>query len=347
MKPTIYDIARLAGVSTATVSKVMNGTGKISEKTRKKILEISKQLNYEPSVVASALTGKKTYTLGLMVPDLGNPFFAELARNVEDRAHEHGFNVIICNTDNNAEKQLSYIRLMQQKSVDGIIVATGAASESGRTVMDAIGQKVPVALISREMPSWPASAVLVDDFAGGYAASEYLLRLGHTRIAVVAENFAIESSKERVRGYRKALEEAGVQSDDAYVRESDFSVEGGKKAAGELLDLAEPPTAIFACNDLLAIGVLQAARERGVPVPEKLSVVGFDNTILATVTDPPMTTIAQPIREMGCEVVDLIIREINDEKHVKQRIVLLPELVVRGTTSPIADSAFSDSTLSV
>lgn len=327
MKPTIYDIAKLAGVSTATVSKVFNHSGRISVKTKERIMEISNQLNYQPSMVASALTGKKTFTIGLLIPDLVNPFFAELSRNIEDRAHELGFNLVICNTDNDMNKEIKYIQLLRQKSVDGIVVATGVSNDE--LLKELVNQRVPIALVARDMSMLAVSAVLVDDFAGGYNAASYLVRLGHKRIATIAESLNVTSSKDRVRGYRHALTEAGLLYDEKLVQISDFSVEGGKKTAGILLDQAKRPTAIFACNDLLAIGAIQAAKERKIRVPEQLSIVGFDNTILATITDPPLTTIAQPIQAMGQQVIDLITQEINSKKTVKQRIVLLPELTIR------------------
>jgi len=330
MRPTIYDIARLAGVSTATVSKVFNQTGNISEKTRRRILEISRELNYQPNVLASALNGKKTFSLGLLIPDMVNPFFAELARNVEDRAQELGFNLIICNTDNDMKKEVKYIQLLRQKSVDGIIVATGVRNDE--FLKELIDQHVPIALVAREMSVLSTSTVLVDDFAGGYNATRHLIELGHRRIAVIAESMSVSSSKERVRGYRHALEEAGLSFAEELVATSDFSIESGRETAHAILKLPERPSAIFACNDLLAIGAMQAAKELGIRVPEELSVVGFDNTILATITDPPMTTVAQPIRAMGHQVVDLIVSEINETSTVKQRVVLLPELIVRQST---------------
>jgi len=346
MKATIYDIARKAGVSTATVSKVLNNTGRIGEKTRKRILEISRELNYQPNVLASALTGKKTYTIGLLIPDLVNPFFAELARNVEDRAHERGFSVMICNTDNDMQKEVKYAQLLRQKSVDGIIVATGVRNDA--LLKELIDQKVPVALAARDMSVLAASTVLVDDFAGGYSAASHLLELGHRKIAVIAENLNIPSSKERVRGVRCSLEEAGVMFDESLVVQSDFSVSAGKEAAMSLLQRNKDgttgnvngkgdgrPTAIFACNDVLAIGALQAARNLGIRVPEELSVVGFDNTYLARITDPALTTVAQPIQAMGHQVVDLIAQEIDQANVVKQRVILLPELIVRQSTARV------------
>jgi len=330
MKPTIYDVAREAGVSIATVSKVINETGRISDKTRNKVLQIMRKLDYQPSVVASALTGKSTYTIGLLIPDLANPFFAEVARSVEDRGHELGFNLVMCSTDNNPQKEAQYISLLKQKRVDGIIVATGMSNDA--LLKDLVKQEMPLALIARDLPALAVDSVLVDDFIGGYQAASHLTGLGHRRIAIIAEDLSLMSSKERIRGYRHALEEANLPYDESLVLVSDFTVEGGKRCTKQLLDLPEPPTAIFACNDLLAIGAVQAAREQGLRIPDDLSVVGFDNTILATIIDPPLTTVAQPIRDMGRQVMDLLVQEVRGQKTLKQRIVLLPQLVVRQST---------------
>ncbi|MGG1662408.1 LacI family DNA-binding transcriptional regulator [Brevibacillus sp. NRS-1366] len=329
MKPTIYDVAREAGVSIATVSKVINNTGRISEKTKENVLNIMKQLNYQPSVVASALTGKSTYTIGLMIPDLANPFFSGIARSIEDRAHVLGYNLVICSSDYDSAKEAKYISLLLQKSVDGIILASGF--ENIETVKDLIKQKVPTAIIAREIPSLEVDTVAVDDFLGGYQATSHLLALGHTNIAIIARD--LWSNRERMRGYRQALEEAGIAypSEVEYVSESD--VESGKQLAEQILQQKNRPTAIFACNDLLAMGAIQAAREQALSIPRDLSVVGFDNTVWASVTDPPLTTVAQPIRDMGTQVMNLLMQEINGQKRHRQRVVLLPELIVRDSTA--------------
>ncbi|MCQ6561978.1 LacI family DNA-binding transcriptional regulator [Paenibacillus mendelii] len=331
MKPTIYNVASKAGVSIATVSKVLNKTGRISEGTRRRVVEVMEEMGYQPSVIASALTGKSTFTIGMLIPDLANPFFAEVARSAEDRGHELGFNLVMCSTDNDPAKEVDYISLLKQKSVDGIILSTVTTNHS--TVKDILKLNIPVALIARDMPTLAVDTVIVDDFIGGYLAAEHLIELGHRRIAVIAEDMNVMSSSERVRGYRSALEENGLEYDDALVKESDFTIQGGKLKSGELLDSIHSPTAIFACNDLLAIGAIQAARERGMQLPRDLSVVGFDNTILASIVEPPLTTVAQPMRDMGRHVIDLLIQEIRGLKNQKQRIILVPELVVRGSTS--------------
>ncbi|TDG00571.1 LacI family DNA-binding transcriptional regulator [Paenibacillus piri] len=333
MKRTIYDVADAAGVSIATVSKVINGTGRISDKTRKHVIAVMDRLQYKPSMVASALTGKSTYTIGLTLPDLANPYFAEIARAVEDRGHEYGFSLFICSTDNDPEKEDRYFSLLTQKRVDGIIVATRTTKEL--FLKQLVQRKIPIALIAGEMPSLALDAVMVDDYLGGYQAGSHLVELGHRRIAILAEDMEHVSNRERIRGCVQAMQDAGIANDEALTRVGGFSLDTGRAAATGLLTGPEPPTALFACNDLLAIAGIQAAREQGLQVPADLSVVGFDNTILATMIDPSLTTVAQPTQEIGRQAVDLLVQEIRGEKTGKQRAVLLPELIVRQSTAAL------------
>lgn len=333
MKATIYDVAREAGVSIAAVSQVMNGKGKISEERRGEIIKIMERLNYQPSVIASALTGKKTYTLGLLVPDISNPFFAEIARAVEDQGHHMGYSLVICSSDNKDERVERYLNLLQQKSVDAMIIGTGMDNKDMLTPL--MERAIPIAMIAREMPDIDVHTVVVDDFVGGALSATHLLDLGHRRMAILAEHSKVSSSRERVRGFKSKLEEAGVHLPENSVRNCHYVVADGKREALELLDQSNPdrPTALFCCNDLLAIGALQAAKQLGLRVPEDLSVIGFDNTILASVTDPPLTTVAQPIEPMGKMVVDLLIQELKKESKAKQRVVMRPELIVRQSTA--------------
>lgn len=330
MRWTIYDVAKEAGVSIATVSKVINHKGKISEETRNAIFRIIERLDYQPSVIASALTGKKTFTLGLLVPDIANPFFAEIARAIEDQAHQLGYSLVMCSTENNDDKVERYISLLLQKSVDGIIIATGI--EKKEILEDLLAKKIPVALIAREMPLVAVDTVVVDDFVGGCMAADHLIQLGHQEIGILSESPKVNSSRERVRGFRQTMSDAGLNLDEQWLKICDYKVEDGKNKALELLLGAVRPTAIFACNDMLAVGALQAAKNACIDVPSELSIVSFDNTILASVTNPLLTTIAQPIEQMGKLTVDLIVEVIEGENTMKQRIVLRPELLIREST---------------
>jgi len=327
MKATIYDIAREAGVSIATVSQVINGKGKISEKRRAEIMEIMERLHYQPSAIAAALTGKQTYTLGLLVPDISNPYFAELARAVEDRSRQLGYSVVICSTDNKDERVERYLNLLQQKRVDGMMIGTGI--DNAEILSPLLQQSIPVALIARHMPSLSVHTVTIDDILGGALAADHLLELGHTRVAVLSEPSKVSSSQERVRGFRETLIKAGLTLEPNQIRESAADLSSAKKEALLLLGEKDHPTGLFCCNDIQAIGALQAAKELGLRVPEDVSIIGFDNTILASVTSPPLTTVAQPIEELGHRAVDLLIEELKDEQKEPQKIVLKPELVIR------------------
>lgn len=329
--PTIYDVAEKAGVSIATVSKVINNTGRISEKTRKKVLSIMDELNYYPSVVASALTGKRTQTIGLLLPNLANPFYAELAREMEDRADEQGYSLVICSTDYKAEKEQKYVSLLIRKRVDGFIITSGFNNVD--LVQELLDQKIPVTLIAYNIARKSLNTISVDDYAGGYQATAHLAELGHKRIAVIAEQ--VQSSTDRIRGYKAALNDFGLVYDDNLFSEAQATVENGKKAAEKLLNLENPPTAIFAFNDILAIGAIEAVHKRGLSVPEDVSIIGFDNIVLAKHCYPPLTTMAQPLDEIGNQAVDLLVGEIESKVIRKQRIMLSAELVIRDSTGPL------------
>ncbi len=328
MKVTIYDVAKEAKVSIATVSKVLNQTGRISDKTKRKVLKVIEELDYRPNMMASALMGKQTKTIGLLIPDLANPFFSELARSIEDRGQELGYNLVMCSTDYKMEKENKYLTLLKQKNVDGFILASGF--ENLDKVEELIKQDIPVAIVARDFPMFPVNAVALDDFMGGYQAASYLINLGHKKIGVIARN--VWSNRERLRGFKQALKENKLEFSTDFEFIEGSSVEEGKSMAHKYLSGSNVPSAIFACNDLLAAGAIQAAKENGLNVPEQLSVIGFDNTIIARIVEPPLTTIAQPIQNMGEQVMDLIVSLIEGDQKEKIRLTLLPTIVERGST---------------
>lgn len=332
MKATIYDVAREAGVSIATVSKVINDKGKISDERRKQIFAIMERLHYQPSAIASALTSKHTFTLGLLIPDIANPFFAEVARAVEDRGHQLGYSVIICSTDNKDERIERYISVLKQKRVDGIIIGTGLENT---TILQNLSSTIPVVVIGREVTAVPVHTVVADDWLGGVVAARHLLSLGHRRMAVLAENLKINSSRERLRGFKQTIEEAGLTLTEDDVMTCQYGLEDGKGRTSELLARFDRPTALFCCNDLIAVGALQAAKVAGIQVPSQLSIVSFDNTILASVTDPPLTSIAQPMEQLGAAAVDLLMEEFEEALTVKRRITLRTELIVRQSSAAL------------
>lgn len=335
MKVTIYDVAKKANVSISTVSKVINKKGKISKETQHRVFQAIKELNFQPSVVASALTSKRALCIGMLVPDLSNPFFAEMVRSVEEVGHQLGYHLMICYTNNNQQEEENYISLLRKKRVDGIILATGMRKG---TLTDELNQSaIPVAVMARDIPELEVDTVLVDDYMGGYLAASHLIELGHKRMAVISEDLNVTSSRERKRGFLKAMKDHELLAEPEWFPVSDSSIGVGREAARELLRNPQRPTAIFAFNDLLAVGVIQAAKEMNIKIPDELSIVGFDNTIFATIIDPPLTTIAQPVQDMGRHVMEVLNENITVRQSLKRRILLMPNLIVRNTTAPCQD----------
>lgn len=332
-RATIYDIARVAGVSIATVSLVLSGKGRASAATRERIFAAVRELGYERSAIASALAGKNTHTIGLLVPDVDNPFFSEVVRGAEDAAFARGYSVLIGNTDHDRDKESAYLRTMRVKAMDGVIVATGTADPAVLSEMAQDG--VRVALLSRQIPGVLGPYVGVDNRAGGYEAAAHLLALGHRSIGVVVEPLSIQSARDRLDGFLGRM----AQTSDVEVRvarEEGFGIRTGELAARTLLQ-EFPASAIFAGNDQLAIGVLQAARSLGLRVPEDLSVIGFDDSAWARIAVPALTTIAQPMRELGQTAADLVIDQIeggaDGSGMPDESPVILPfSLVVREST---------------
>ncbi|WP_078409871.1 LacI family DNA-binding transcriptional regulator [Priestia abyssalis] len=331
MKPTIYDVANAAGVSIATVSMVINNTGRISTRTRNKVLKVMDELKYYPSAAASTLTGKSTRTLGLLMPNIANPFYSELARNMEDRADELGYSVIVCSTDYKEEREQKYVSLFLRKQVDGFIITSGFNNVG--LIKELIDQQIPIILVAYNISQFSLNTVSVDDYIGGYQATAHLAELGHQRIAVITET--VQSSVDRIRGYHNALKDYELVYDEDLCIEIAATVANGEKATEQFLKLKEPPTAIFAFNDILALGAMEAVRKRGLSIPEDISIIGFDDTLLASYSNPPLTTIAQPLEDIGDQAIDLIVAEIEGKKRAAQRIMLLPELVVRKSTGPL------------
>jgi len=329
MRPTIYDVAEEAGVSIATVSKVINHTGNMRDTTRTRVKEAMKTLNYQPSMMASALTGKGTKTLGLLVPDISNPFFSEMARTIEDRAHECGMSVIICSTYDDLEKEKKYIELLQRQQVDGFIIAS--TFKNKKLLKDLRKKGTPLVMLTQDNDGIDVPSVSVDDFKGGYEATSYLISLGHKNIAIIAEHQ--NSSSLRIYGYREAHAINSLKCSDENIYKITATLANAKNIFYEIMAKENKPTAIFACNDLIAIGIIQGAREKGLMVPKDLSVIGYDDTILATTTVPELTTIAQPIVDIGKRVVDVIIEEIKDRNQANERVLFNPKLIVRGTTA--------------
>ncbi|WP_100404338.1 LacI family DNA-binding transcriptional regulator [Bacillus solitudinis] len=326
MKPTIYDVAKAAEVSIATVSKVINNTGRISEKTIKKVRTIMETMDYQPSGVATALAGKQTFTIGVLVPEISNPFFSEIAKLLEDNAREAGYALIICSTYYQVDREHMYLDLLLKKQVDAIIIATDPIDIEPFKKINK--RQVPVVLFTIDELLFSTHVVTTDDIKGGYIAGSYLLQKGHRNFAVVLEE-GRKNSLTRLKGFKEAISEKNLILTDQQIYSSKSSMKEARNIAKSILTNPDKPTAIFCCTDLIALVLIQEAKKQGILVPEELSVIGYDNTVIAELSDPELTTVAQPINALAKHTIELLINSISSPGTELQRIVLLPELKER------------------
>lgn len=330
---TIREVAESAGVSYATVSHVINNTRVVSQETRERVLAAMTALNYRPNALARSLRQGKTNTIGLVLPDSANPFFAEISRSIEDEAFNKGYSVFLCNTELDTQREFFYVDVLSKKQVDGIIFV--AAGDQADSLDFLLREGMPVVMIDRDLPNVEVDAVLTDHQLGGLLATRHLIELGHRRIACIAGPSTITPSAERITGYRKALEQAGIPCEENLILRGDYHAQSGMEITHSILKMDPRPTAIFALNDLMALGALRAAAEDGYSVPKDLAVVGYDDLELAHFTNPPLTTIAQPKKEIGTQAVNLLVDRIARKTRPPSRIVLPPELIVRRSTQQV------------
>lgn len=330
---TMRDVAERAGVSIATVSHVINETRPVSNELKARVLEAMQVLGYQPNLLARGLRRGETRTIGLIASDIADPFFAEMARCIEDAGFEQGYSVILCNSDRRRDKELFYARLLAEKQVDGVIFGTAGTSTEAIRLLQQRG--MPLVVIDRRVSAVQVDLVLADNVQGGTLATRHLLELGHRRIGHITGNIEVSSFAERLEGYRQALQAAGIPEDDQLVVPGSARADGGRQAARDLLALRDRPTAIFACIDLLTLGVMREAAGLGIDVPKDLSVVGFDDIALASMLTPPLTTVAQPKQEMGRLAAEMLLERIHDPDQAARKQVLDVELIVRGSTGPL------------
>lgn len=330
---TIKDVAALAGISYTTVSHVVNKTRPVSQEVRLKVEAAIKTLDYVPSAVARSLKAKTTATIGLLVPNSLNPYFAELARGIEDYCERNGYCVILCNSDDNPEKQRSYLRVLLEKRIDGLIVAS-AGGDTG-LAQGLAGVKTPMVIVDRGLEGVDADLVRIDHEYGAYLATRHLLELGHRDIATIGGPSSTSVAQMRQTGFCRALKEAGVTVRPERILESDFTSTGGYNAAAVLLQ-SNPPSAIFAGNDMIGIGVLRAAAERNVRVPSELSVIGFDDIQMSRYVYPALTTVGQSILQLGEMAAEVLLRRIATPSLVTDQRIVTPSIVLRESTAPLS-----------
>lgn len=321
------DVAKHAGVSVSTVSHVINETRHVSTDTRQRVLGAMDALNYQPNRLARSLRVKKTQTIGMIVPDSSNPFFSEIARHIEDYCFEQGYSVILCNSDGDLDKELFYANVLVEKQVDGILFVAVGLSEDNILKLNA--QRIPIMLVDRQIPNLPLDSVLADNRRGGWLATQHLIEHGHKRIGCITGFSDLTPSSERVIGYHQALEEHNLGIDETLILQGDFHLQSGYDRANQLLDMNQPPTAIFCGNDLMAIGAMRAAGGRGLRIPDDIAIVGFDDIPIAQFTNPPLTSITQPLKKLGRLSSQLLIERIQKKDLDVAQHMLEVDLAIR------------------
>jgi DNA-binding LacI/PurR family transcriptional regulator len=330
-RPTIYDVARLAGVSTATVSRALNGTAPIADGTRAAIERAIEQLGYRPNPIARSLVTRSTQTIALLLPDITNPFYAELVSGIQQRMSEGDQSMLLCTTNGDPEQEARYLRLLRAKHVDGALV-DGLGLSHDR-IAAFVEDGFPIVCLDRDVDFPTIPLVQVDNHLGARLATDYLVSLGHRRIAHITGAPAPISDL-RAAGYREALNAAGIDPDPALVADGDFTEAGGHAAMRALLESGARFSAVFCANDLSAMGALNSVLSSGRKVPLDLSIIGFDDVRLSPYTSPPLTTIHQPAAEMARHATELLLDLIRGEQPQTMRRLFAPTLVVRGSTGP-------------
>ena len=329
--PTIKDIARLANVSTTTVSHVLNSTRQVSEDLSNRVQVAIRDLEYKPNAMARALRVHSSKTLGLIVPDNSNPFFSEIALGAEDCAFRHGYSLFLCNSRHDSARELTYMTTLSTYAVDGLILS--AVSGDLDQLSEFVKSGIPLVVVDRKLAAPDIEFIHSDHIEGAREATQHLVEFGHRRIGIITGPMDVHSALDRIQGFEEILNEHGIPNDPDLSVRGDFQVESGRRAAQEMMELPDPPTAIFACNDMMAIGALQTLRTLGLGVPEDVSLVGFDDIFLASLLDPPLTTVAQSAYTIGEMAVARLVERMNGSKNLMTQEICLPtDLIIRKST---------------
>jgi LacI family transcriptional regulator len=333
-RTTIIDVAAAAGVHPSTVSRVLTGHpgSTIRPATRQRILAATDQLGYRPSALARSLRLQRTLTLGMLVPDITNPFFSSIIKGTEDAARQRGYNLILCNSEDDPQREATYLRVLRDRQVDGLLIASSQMADE--TIAELREESFPFVLLNRATESAEDLAVVVDNYAASVGVVAHLAALGHRRVGHIAGPQNTTTGVDRREGYRAGVLSLGLADEPGLVVEATaFSEEAGHRALELMLAGPARPTAVFAANDLIAIGMLQLLRQIGAHVPGDLSIVGFNDIPLAGLLEPALTTVRVPQLEMGVAGTNLLIDRLEGRPIGEVRLTLPTELVVRASSA--------------
>jgi DNA-binding LacI/PurR family transcriptional regulator len=325
---TIKDVAARAGVSYATVSRVLNNNPTVDEALRSRVLDSVQALGYQPNRAARRLRAQSSNVIGLIISDIQNPYFISVIRGVEDTAYLHNMNIVLCNSGEDLARQEIYLGVMQAERVAGLILVPTEGSEA-RLLSKLQHAGIPVILLDRIIENFQVDTIKVDNLQGATDAVKHLLSLGYRRIAIISGSLQLTTGRERYEGYCHALAEAGLAVDDRLIKIGDFQTESGYRLMHELLDSAPRPEAVFVTNNLMTLGALRALRERGIRVPQDMPLVGFDDMPWSGELYSPLTAVSQPTYELGSEAVHLLLRRLAQPSAPFRSISLQTQLIVR------------------
>ncbi|WP_438433492.1 catabolite control protein A [Gorillibacterium sp. sgz500922] len=334
MTVTIYDVAREAGVSMATVSRVVNNNPNVKPQTRKKVFEAIERLGYRPNAVARGLASKKTTTVGVVIPDISNTLFADVARGIEDIANMYHYNIILCNADKKKEKEVRVINTLLEKQVDGLLFMGGTVTEEHREAFNTAS--VPIVLCATSDDKGILPEVDIDHEAAAFDAVNVLIANGHRKIAMISGTLQDPAlGFARYQGYKRALEQAGIPVEERYVRAGNYRYESGIEAMGYFLGMEDRPTAVFAATDEMAIGAIHRIQDEGFKVPEDFSVISVDNSRIASMVRPTLSTAAQPMYDIGAVSMRLLTKLMNKENVDQTKFVLPHEIINRKSVAQV------------
>ncbi|ENP8449548.1 substrate-binding domain-containing protein [Vibrio parahaemolyticus] len=330
---TMKDIAKLAGVSTSTVSHVINKTRFVSEEISERVNNAAKELNYyAPSALARSLKVNRTKTIGMLVTTSTNPFFGEVVKGVERSCYHKGYSLILCNTEGDNKRMRQSINTLLQKRVDGLILMCSSLEGERIDVFERYPD-IPVVVMDWGPMLFTSDKIQDNSLRGGYLAAKYLIDCGHTEIGCITGPLIKHQAQMRYEGYKRAMNEAGLEFNANWIIESDFECEGGYQAFKKMAERGTLPSSIFVSNDMMAMGVINAANELGIKVPDDLSIIGYDDIHIAKFMSPSLTTIHQPKYRLGQAAVETLVRRLDDKSNEAQVVQLEPTLVVRNSVT--------------
>lgn len=334
-KYSISDVAEMLGVSKSTVSRAINGNSGVGEELRKKVLDLVEEIGYKPNTIAQSLSRGRVNIVALILGDIRNPFYADLAFNIQRILSSHGYMVMVFNSEYDVQREIEFLKITIQFNFAGLILIT-AQSEKIEDMLNTMD--VPMVLVNRILPSYTGDSVLTDNFQAGYMAVMHLLELGHKHIGFIRGPLVSSASYQRFEGYQQALRNFNLPFNEAYVYDSDLKMETGHQIACRFIEEQKVrPSAMVIVNDMTAIGFIDGLRENGISIPEELSIVSFDNIELSAMKGIELTTISQHVDQMSEHAARLMLKQLKDKESKPERVILEPTLIARKTTGPCSD----------